>query len=182
MLILRLNKSGMPQTWISKEEAAKCYVQEKVLFELGEDKLILRGGWNRLGEQSKLELSTIIACEGKITQDMGKISLSNRYLFRRDNNTCLYCGDVFSTHQLTRDHIIPRSRGGKNGWMNSATACKRCNHAKGARTPEEANMKLLAVPFVPNIYERFFLMNRKILSDQMAFLSSHFSTKRQWLN
>ncbi|MFC4700751.1 HNH endonuclease [Glaciecola siphonariae] len=182
MLILRLNKSGMPQTWISQEEAAKCYVQDKVLFELGESKVVLRGGWNRLGEQSTLAISTIIACDGKITQDAGKISLCNRYLFRRDSNTCLYCGDTFSTVKLTRDHIIPRSRGGKNTWTNSATACKRCNHAKGARTPEEANMKLLAVPFVPNIYERFFLMNRTILSDQMAFLSSHFSQKRAWIN
>jgi hypothetical protein len=182
MLILRLNKSGMPQTWISKENAAKCYVQEKVLFELGCDKVVLKGGWNRLGEQSKLAVSTIIGCEGKITHDLGKITLCNRYLFRRDDNTCLYCGDTFSIQKLTRDHIIPRSRGGKNSWTNAATACRRCNHAKGARTPEEANMKLLAVPFIPNIYERFFLMNRKILSDQMAFLSSHFSKKRQWAN
>jgi hypothetical protein len=182
MLILRLNKSGMPQTWISKEEAAKCYVQDKVLFELGTDSRVLKGGWNRQGEQSTLSINTIIGCDGKITQDSGKIALCNRYLFRRDANVCLYCGDTFPFQKLTRDHIIPRSRGGKNTWTNSATACKRCNHAKGAKTPEEANMKLLAVPFVPNIYERFFLMNRKILSDQMAFLSSHFSSKRQWKN
>ncbi|WP_395340489.1 HNH endonuclease [Ningiella sp. W23] len=182
MLILRLNKSGMPQTWISQEEAAKCYVQEKVVFELGQSTVELRGGWNREGKQSKLCLSSIIACDGKITQDSGKIALSNRYLFRRDNNMCLYCGDTFSPAQLTRDHIVPRSRGGKNTWSNSATACKRCNHAKAARTPEEAHMKLLAVPFAPNIYERFFLMNRRILSDQMAFLSAHFSKKRDWLS
>ena len=83
--------------------------------------------------------------------------------------------------QLTRDHIIPRSRGGNNEWTNVATACSRCNHQKGARTPEEANMPLLAVPFRPNLYERFYLMNRRILADQMDFLSHHFSDQRNWL-
>ena len=125
MLILRLNKSGLPQTWITVEEAAKCYVQEKVLFELGETKKVLRGGYNNLGVQSQLELSSIIACDGKITQESGKISLCNQYLFRRDNYTCLYCAGVFQASKLTRDHIIPRSRGGKNTWTNSATSCKR---------------------------------------------------------
>ncbi len=181
MLILRLNKTGMPQTWISIEEAAKCYVQEKVLFELGEHKKVLRGGVNNFGQQSILELSSIIACDGKITQDSGRISLTNQYLFRRDNYTCLYCGDVFHSSKLTRDHIIPRSRGGKNTWTNSATACRRCNHAKGAKTPEEAGLKLIAVPFVPNVYERFYLMNRKILADQTEFLSAHFSKSQSWL-
>ncbi|MEM0910553.1 MAG: HNH endonuclease [Pseudomonadota bacterium] len=180
MLILKLNKSGMPKAWISAEEAAKHYCQGKVLFELGETQHVLHGGWNREGVQSTLTLSSIIACDGRISEDKGEISLTNRFLFRRDQQMCLYCGDTFPLHQLTRDHIIPKSKGGKDSWTNSATACKRCNHAKGARGPEEANMPLLAVPFTPNMYERFFLMNRKILADQMAFLSAHFSQKRDW--
>lgn len=73
----------------------------------------------------------------------------------------------------------PRSRR-KDVWTNVATACQRCNHAKGAKTPEEANMPLLAVPFRPNVYERFYLMNRRILADQMAFLEGHFSHQRNW--
>lgn len=180
MLVLRLNKAGMPQEWIHPEDAAKLYCQNKVLFELGEADCVLHGGWNRLGEQSKLTLSSIIACDGKVTDTSGKIALNNRFLFRRDNHICLYCGNHFAPSQLTRDHIIPRSRGGKDSWTNVATACARCNHAKGARTPEEAAMPLLAVPFKPNIYERFYLMNRRILADQMAFLSNHFSQRRQW--
>lgn len=180
MLVLRLNKAGMPQEWILPEEAAKLYCQQKVLFELGEESFTMRGGWNHQGLQSRLTLSSIIACEGKIADLSGKVALNNRYLFRRDNHLCLYCGQTFTPSQLTRDHIIPRSRGGQDKWTNVATACARCNHAKGARTPEEANMPLLAVPFRPNIYERFYLMNRRILADQMAFLSSHFSQQRHW--
>ncbi|WP_420932938.1 HNH endonuclease [Alteromonas sp. A081] len=180
MLVLRLNKAGMPQEWIDIEQAAKLYCQNKVLFELGTDAITLKGGWNNAGIQSELALSSIIACDGKITDMSGKIALTNKYLFRRDNCMCLYCGGQFAPKQLTRDHIVPRSRGGKNSWTNVASACQRCNHAKGAKTPEEASMPLLAVPFRPNVYERFYLMNRKILADQMAFLEAHFTRYRQW--
>ncbi|MEC8374816.1 MAG: HNH endonuclease [Pseudomonadota bacterium] len=180
MLVLRLNKAGMPQEWIDVEHAAKLYCQGKVLFELGSDSIILKGGWNRNGLQSQLNLSSIIACDGKVTDMSGKVALTNRYLFRRDSYLCMYCGQKFSPKRLTRDHIVPRSRGGKDSWTNVATACQRCNHAKGAKTPEEANMPLLAVPFRPNVYERFYLMNRRILTDQMAFLQSHFTQNRDW--
>lgn len=180
MLVLRLNKSGMPQAWISEEEAAKYYAQDRVLFELGDAKRILHGGWNKFGRQSLLTLSSIIGCEGKVVYPSGKIHLNNRFLFRRDNNLCLYCGQKFRTPQLTRDHIIPRCKGGKNVWTNCASACARCNCFKADRTPEEAGMTLIAVPFTPNIYERFYLMNRKILADQMAFLGNHFSNNRAW--
>ncbi len=180
MLVLRLNKAGMPQEWVQPEEAARLYCQNKVLFELGETACTLHGGWNNAGLQSTLSLSSIIACGGKVTDVNGKVALNNRYLFRRDNHLCLYCGQHFSPSQLTRDHIIPRSRGGEDKWTNVATACQRCNHAKGALTPEEANMPLLAVPFRPNLYERFYLMNRRILADQMAFLSNYFTHQRVW--
>ncbi|QPG04372.1 HNH endonuclease [Salinimonas marina] len=180
MLILRLDKAGQPQDWVNPEQAARLYCQQKVLFELGQHHRVLHGGWNRLGQQSLLRLSTIIACDGKVTDMSGKVALTNRYLFRRDNCLCLYCGQKFSPSVLTKDHIVPRSRGGQDRWTNVATACQRCNHFKGARTPEEANMPLLAVPFRPNVYERFYLMNRRILADQMRFLSSHFSQRRDW--
>lgn len=180
MLILRLNKAGVPQEWVNAQTAAKLYCQKKILFELGQDSMLLRGGYNRLGLQSTLLMSSIIACEGKVTDLSGKIALNNRFLFRRDNFICLYCGEQFPATLLTRDHILPRSRGGKDSWTNVATACTRCNRVKGARTPEEAGMPLLAVPFRPNLYERFYLMNRRILADQMAFLQHHFSRQRAW--
>ncbi|WP_339767560.1 HNH endonuclease [uncultured Paraglaciecola sp.] len=180
MLVLRLNKSGLPQAWITLEEAAKYYAQDRVLFELGNSKRVLRGGWNNQGLRSRLALSSIIGCEGKVTRPSGKVPLNNRYLFRRDNYLCMYCGQKFRITELTRDHIIPRSKGGRDIWTNSASACTRCNCFKADRTPEEAGLTLIAVPFTPNIYERFYLMNRRIRVDQMAFLGSHFSKNREW--
>jgi 5-methylcytosine-specific restriction endonuclease McrA len=99
--------------------------------------------------------------------------LSNRELFRRDRQICAYCGGEFSYFRLTRDHILPLSRGGRDGWMNVVTACRHCNGMKRNRTPEEAGIELLYAPYVPNKAEYLILTNRKILSDQMEFLVPH---------
>jgi 5-methylcytosine-specific restriction endonuclease McrA len=73
---------------------------------------------------------------------------------------------------LTRDHVVPASRGGSSAWENCVTACRHCNQRKDDRTPEEAGMKLLAVPYTPNLAEYLILSNRRILADQMEFLLS----------
>lgn len=75
------------------------------------------------------------------------IVLSRKSIMKRDGHKCQYCG---STEDLTIDHIIPKSRGGKDTWDNLVTACNRCNNVKGNRIPKEANMKLLREPYRPN--------------------------------
>jgi len=104
-------------------------------------------------------------------------SLSNTTLFKRDANNCLYCGEFFNYKDLSRDHVIPLSHGGLDVWTNVVTSCKRCNNQKGGRTPEKANMMLLAIPFAPSRVEYLILRGRKILADQMEFLISHISDK-----
>ncbi|MFN0242292.1 MAG: HNH endonuclease [Planctomycetota bacterium] len=74
---------------------------------------------------------------------------SRRNLFRRDHNQCQYCGVRPGTSELSIDHVVPRSRGGKGSWENCVLACTSCNHAKRNRTPEEAGMKLLKKPTKP---------------------------------
>jgi 5-methylcytosine-specific restriction endonuclease McrA len=61
-------------------------------------------------------------------------------VFLRDRFCCQYCGRPFPTHDLTFDHIVPRSRGGRTTWMNVVTACSACNLTKGNRTPEAVGM------------------------------------------
>lgn len=68
----------------------------------------------------------------------------------RDHNKCQYCTCDFTTSELTLDHVIPRSRGGKNTWTNLVACCKKCNQAKRDRTPEEAGMELLRKPLKPH--------------------------------
>ncbi|RMD78056.1 MAG: HNH endonuclease [Lentisphaerae bacterium] len=68
----------------------------------------------------------------------GKVRISRRNIFLRDKNRCQYCGRKFSSQDLTLDHIIPRSRGGRMTWENIVLCCIECNRRKGARTPAEA--------------------------------------------
>lgn len=80
-----------------------------------------------------------------------KVSLTRRNVFARDDYSCQYCGDRHATAELTIDHVVPRSRGGKDDWENIVTSCSRCNHKKGMRTVEAAGMKLLRVPSTPRL-------------------------------
>lgn len=72
-------------------------------------------------------------------------------VLRRDKHTCGYCGKSTAESGLTMtwDHIVPRSKGGADSWMNAITACIKCNSKKADRTPEEAGMPLLFQPTVP---------------------------------
>ena len=73
--------------------------------------------------------------------------LSRKNVLRRDRHRCQYCR---SNDRLTIDHVIPKSRGGKDTWENLVAACVPCNNRKGSRTPEEAGMPLLRKPFRPS--------------------------------
>ncbi|WP_138993053.1 HNH endonuclease [Larkinella sp. C7] len=75
------------------------------------------------------------------------VMLNRQNIFKRDGNRCQYCGKL---EDLTLDHVLPKSRGGKTNWDNLITACKRCNSQKGDLTPEEAGMKLYQKPFKPS--------------------------------
>jgi len=80
-----------------------------------------------------------------------KIHFSRRTIYKRDANTCQYCGCMPGTEELTIDHVLPRSRGGKTTWENCVLACVGCNSKKADRTPEEAYMKLRKQPKKPMI-------------------------------
>jgi 5-methylcytosine-specific restriction endonuclease McrA len=78
-----------------------------------------------------------------------RVVFSRRNLFRRDRNTCQYCGMRHSTEDLSIDHVIPRALGGYSSWINCVVACLDCNSRKGSRTLEQAGMTILRVPREP---------------------------------
>ncbi len=78
-----------------------------------------------------------------------RVKLNRRNLFARDRNRCQYCGRRFPTSDLSIDHVVPRSQGGKTTWDNVVCACTRCNVRKGGRTPEQAHMRLITRPVRP---------------------------------
>lgn len=69
-------------------------------------------------------------------------------IYKRDNYSCVYCG---SNRHLTLDHVIPKSRGGRNDWTNLVTSCQKCNLKKADKTPDEARMKMSHKPFAPTL-------------------------------
>jgi 5-methylcytosine-specific restriction endonuclease McrA len=171
--VLQLDVSGRPQAWISSREAAVIYASDGVAWTLGDAVQVLRGGIQRTtGRQSRIEVHPIIAVRGAIPSRAWKQTptLSNPKLFARDRHLCAYCGGRFHFDELTREHIVPTSRGGNDTWMNCITACKACNGRKGNRLPEEARMSLLYLPYVPSLHEDMILRGRRILADQMEFL------------
>jgi hypothetical protein len=178
-LVLTLDVHGVPHRWINWQQAVWYYARERVAWEMGETAFTVHGGKSRFtGEVSEISSSSIIAVKGKAMAIRGFNQvqpLSNRELFRRDRQLCAYCGTIFSAQKLTRDHVQPLSRGGRDTWMNVVTACRACNQRKGNHTLDETSLELLYTPYVPNRAEFLILANRRILADQMEFLKQHVS-------
>jgi len=171
--ILKLDIGGIPEGWINSHDAAKCIFEGHVAWSLGDAVSILHGGFNRHGARSVIAVPSIIAVSGvsKVSLSDVPVQVSRDKLFKRDRCMCAYCGEVFDRRYLEAEHIIPKSRGGEWSWMNLVAACTQCNqHKKKNRTPEEAGMPLLYLPYIPNRWESIIMEGRNVLADQMEFL------------
>lgn len=106
--------------------------------------------------------------------------VTNTFLFARDHYTCQYCGRHRRTlgHRefLTRDHLLPLCRGGKNTWDNVITACTSCNHRKGNRTPEEAHMRPRHAAAEPNHVELVWAV-RKVTAIQAKYIGMFYGSE-----
>lgn len=78
------------------------------------------------------------------------VTCSRINILKRDRFTCQYCGAQPGRAELSQDHVIPKSQGGKFCWDNIATACVECNQRKADRTPKQAGMKLRKQPCRPD--------------------------------
>jgi len=91
-------------------------------------------------------MPTIIRLNSYVRIPYKSIVLNRQNIFKRDHHQCQYCG---SSKDLTLDHVLPKSRGGKTSWDNLVAACRNCNSRKGDCLPEEADMPLKQKPFRP---------------------------------
>lgn len=180
-LILALDASYNPSSWIDWKTCVTLKVKGCLSKEFGDPNSLKRGGISRMtGLRSEIELYPIVALKDFINTKFKVTPLTNGNLFIRDQHTCGYCGRVHRSEKLSRDHIIPVSKGGPNIWTNVITACKVCNHEKGDRSVQEWNAwsekkglgsrELLFLPYTPSPYEKLILQNKKILTDQMEFI------------
>lgn len=178
--VLRTDVAGMPLEWIDYQDAVRLYHLGQVAYTCGTLLYRIHGGINAItGLRSMIDVNSIIATYGDNhalakARDHYVPPLNNPALFKRDARLCLYCGQRFADRDLSRDHVTPLSHGGEDAWNNVVAACKRCNNHKAGRSPEQAQMELLAVPFVPTHAEYIYLQGHRVLADQMEFLLAHF--------
>lgn len=191
--VLITDPAGQPRHWTNFREAVCYHSRGKVLFTIGDPIKTFYGGRNDRGEQSRVDITPIIGTSGPI-DDISWKNHTTKYvertvLYGRDQRLCAYCGFVYPDYKLTIDHVKPKSRYAEYGlskadmnvWTNCVTSCKSCNLMKGCKTPEEAGMPLLYVPYTPNAYEKMILKSKNILADQMKFLMEKVPKKsRLW--
>lgn len=174
--VLQLDIQGTPQAWITLEQAATHVASDAVAWTEGRAPLaVLRGGFNvARGRQSVIEVPPIMALHGAARVNLFDVvpGVTKTKLLRRDRHTCAYCGAQFLERDLQCEHIVPASRGGPWSWMNLVTACWACNGRKANRTPNEAGMPLVYLPYVPSRFESFLLEGRTIRADVHEWLAA----------
>lgn len=112
-------------------------------LEVGEDEPAIQAVSSRIKVPDVLVLSNYGGIPSR------QVSFTRRNLYKRYGNQCAYCSDRFGETELTIDHVIPSSQGGRTGWDNCVLACYDCNQKKGAKTPEQASMPLKYRPTKP---------------------------------
>jgi len=125
-------------------------------------------------QRFEMKLPSVVAMRAWASKQDHMPMTDHNLFFLRDKCSCAYCGGKFPVSDLTRDHVIPASRGGRTSWENIVTSCASCNHLKRDRTPEEAGMPLLWRPFRPSIdwmaKQDFFYNKRRIHETWKAYL------------
>jgi 5-methylcytosine-specific restriction endonuclease McrA len=139
---LVLNASFEPLTFVSIKRAVILLLKDKAELVEAHVERELRAERVRFPYPLVIRLLTYIKIPPRLN-----LPVSRRWVLRRDNYTCQYCGR--QDGELTMDHIVPLSRGGKTEWTNVVTACVPCNRQKANRTPEEAGMYPIAPPHRP---------------------------------
>jgi 5-methylcytosine-specific restriction endonuclease McrA len=146
---LALNASWEPLTVVPLRRAVRLVLDRKAeILEVDEARAFR-------SERSELPCPTVIRLVRYVhVPRRFRRQVTNTFLFARDDYHCQYCGrhrrELKGREFLTRDHVLPTSRGGENTWENVVTACSPCNNRKGDRTPAEARMPLLGTPGEPN--------------------------------
>ncbi len=118
-----------------------------VLIDLGKAEVLEIDGLVFRSPTREIRVPSVIRLQRLIKRPRPRVRFSRREVFARDGHICQYCGAAVK--DLTVDHVMPRHRGGAHTWENVVSACQSCNHRKGGRTLQEANLVLRRSPFEP---------------------------------
>ena len=137
--------SYFPLSLWNWQEAVKAIFLDRVTVVSTYDRTISSPGF-------KMALPSVVALKDYVSQSR-RPPFTRFNVFLRDRFTCQYCCNWFPAHELTFDHVIPRSRGGQTSWTNITTACTRCNLLKSNRLPRECKMTPMVTPVVPTTFQ-----------------------------
>ncbi len=141
--VLVLNASFEPLNVVSVRRAVVLVLKEKAeILEAAQAQL--RAERFSMDVPLVIRLVSYVRIPRRLT-----LPLTRRTILARDYYSCQYCGAQPGKSSLTVDHVVPRSRGGKNTWENVVSACAPCNQRKGGRTPAEAGLRLRSRPHRP---------------------------------
>jgi len=141
--VLLINFNYEPLNFITEKRALKLYFKNKVdVISNWQQGITYSGG--------EFKIPSILKLKKYIKRYIHNPIYSKYNLVLRDKSICQYCNKLITGKNLTLDHIIPISRGGKSNYTNVVVSCFNCNNNKGNRTPEESNMPLLKKPEKPN--------------------------------
>ena len=141
---LLLNSSYEPMKVISWQKALILWFQGKV------EVVEFHPAFAR-SVRSSFQLPSILRLKSYVRpRSYGAVRFCRENVYIRDNFTCQYCGERFSSKHLTLDHVVPASKKGPKNWTNVVAACRCCNQRKANRTPQTANMPLLKKPEAPD--------------------------------
>jgi 5-methylcytosine-specific restriction endonuclease McrA len=166
---LILNQYMQPHRIAPWQDAVTEYFTGKVEIIAEYDEIIY--------ESKERGITMLMPAVARLIKSVGMykkgIKFSRINVMVRDRFECSFCGRPFKMDELTYDHVVPRKQGGKTEWTNIVSACRTCNHKKGARTPEQAKMKLLKKPYKPKtlpISDPILAMRREIPSEWVPFV------------
>lgn len=150
---LLLNADGSPLSiaplsTLSWQESIKLIFLDRV------NVLEWHPDWIVHSQSMSMHVPSVISVREYISKSKTGVNFSRSNVFSRDKFMCQYCGNIHHPRDLTLDHILPRSKGGKTTWENIVTACKPCNHGKG----DNEKIRPKRLPDKPNFYQ---LLNNK---------------------
>ena len=97
----------------------------------------------------RMHIPSVLRLRDRVRRNVPVVRFSRPNIYARDRHTCQYCHKIYAVRDLTYDHVVPKSRGGRTEWTNIVTCCIRCNRRKGNRLPDEIGMYLKRRPIRP---------------------------------
>ena len=164
---LLLNQGYQPLKIISWKRAMCMHILEKV-------EVLASYDWKVRSAFEAFPAPAVVRLTHATKTQPHRIRFSRTNIYSRDNKTCQYCGEKFHVKDLTLDHVIPRSMGGRTTWTNIVTACIGCNTGKANRTPQQASMRLIKQPIYPGVLGSYgkYLDSNRVPNEWHDWLSS----------